>query len=187
MNSKNALTRIPTAEEFKREILETLATGFEAVGKKLVAILDVKPSFKQELMEVGFDSLTLDRLVALGKGEILPELLWNNRPAAIRLIALSIADQKNAVENGIEVLDPDETNVRRIPPNDVTLSQTHQVFDGARMRSAAEQRTWMRKQKSKLRPPEAVADFIVKKDCVIIRRPGRYSKRQLIQWFSEMG
>lgn len=156
------------------------------LSRDVVQALDHNPELPQEMEKLGIARRTLRRFELLGRGQIHESLVFSTSPGGIKLITVPLSEQSAAITNGVEVLDEDETATRNIPVHELTSGQASQVIGGGRIRTLAEQRTWLRKQKSKLKPVEKDVDYRVSRDHVTTHRPGTWSKQLVLQWLVEM-
>ena len=182
MNSNHKLVKMPSAAELAGRI-KNVGQDLLGIAADLVVALDEKPELANELIEHGVNRELIRRLEGLGRGSIHPELVFSTSPGAIRLLKLPLSEQQQALNQGTEVLDDDETTTRIIPVSELTREQAKQAIG----KSLTEQRTTIRKRKSKLAPVNGTEDYRIAKDHVITSRPGKWPKRLILQWLSEMG
>lgn len=185
MNSNQNLTRIATAEELYAGLTK-LAEHVVAFADLYVASIDANPAIKDQLIEKGADSGLLLRLELLGRKQIDPRLVFATKPGAERLMLCSISDQRRVLDEGIEILDQDEQTTRRFDILQLDASQAKQAIRNREVKSLAEQRTWIRKLKSKV--PKAVnpESYRIFKDFVITPHGEKISKKTVLQWLVEM-
>ncbi|HBJ87125.1 MAG TPA: hypothetical protein DDZ88_25350 [Verrucomicrobiales bacterium] len=156
------------------------------VAADLVAALDARPELRAELIDAKVSRDVIDNLERLGRGEIHRNLVLDSSTVGRRLLKLPLSVQTQAIEAGVEVLDPDEQTTRLIPVDELTPKQVEQVFPKhGHQRSLAEQRTWLRERKSKQPVPVSPA-YRVCKDCIITPAGERITKAQILQWLAEM-
>lgn len=182
----NSLTKVPTAKELLSKY-QQLGANLIEFARELVGAIDAIPERKQELVEAGFAPAALDRLERLGRGSILPQLVFATTPGAEKVLKLSLSDQRQALEHGIEVMDEDEETTRNIPLHDLTRPQAKQVFGPDGIRSLAQQRTLIRDRKAKLLPVAPKDSYRVTKDFVVTSAPGKWPRSLILQWLAEMG
>ena len=178
-------TKIPSAQEIAARI-RNIGTSLLEVAHDLVAAIDARPELVKELADAGVNRELLNRLEKLGRGQIHPSLVFNTTSGGTKLLALPLSEQTHVLENGVEILDADETSTRLIPVNELTGEQSRQVFQSGKMRTLAEQRTWLRDRKNKLKPVDADATYRVFSDHVVVLKPGKFTKKLLLQWLTEM-
>lgn len=177
------LSKIPSAAEFA-ERFRNIKNDFLAYARDLAAALDVNPRLADELQQQGIDRGIVRRLERLGRGQIHPSLLFSTTPGGMKLLSVPLSEQTLALENGVEVLDTDENTTRNIPIHELNHTQAVQVLAGGRIRTIAEQRTWLRDHKPL--PTERDSDFRVHRDYVVTARPGKWTKALILQWLGQM-
>ena len=186
MNTKNTLAQIPSAAEFAERIRK-VSDDLLDIARDLVVALDAKPELMDELIAAGVNRELVNRLERLGRGQIHPRLVFSTTVGAVKLLALPLSAQTRALDNGIEVMEDDESTQRIIPVNEMTPAQARQAFNRGHIRSLQEQRTWLRAQKKKRGATAPTsADYRIYSDHVATYRPGRWPKKLLLQWLSEM-
>lgn len=83
----------------------------------------------------------LNKLLLVGEGQLLPELLVNRAPAFKALQSMPVQVQKEVVKRGtVEVVNPVTLQPRHVPLAEVTKRETTQVFDRRAVRTAEAQR-----------------------------------------------
>lgn len=158
-----------------------------SLATDLVATLNVKPQFAQELVESGVNRELIARLEKLGRGQLNPKLIFATNPGARKLVGLPRSDQDRALADGIEVMEDDEKTTRVLPVESLTTDQARKVFNKGRIRSLAEQRTYIIDQRKKAGFVVSDREYRVTREYVITRVPGKWSKQLIIQWLAEMG
>jgi len=188
MKSTETLSKVPSEDELYQLVVQftkqSILLAYEA-GEKLVAAFEVKPELRDRLIERGAPAWLINRLELCGHHLIDERLIYASGRPYQKLLAYQPSVQKTALDNGVEVLDPDEKERRIIPLDSLTQQQVNQVFDRNHIRDVAEQRTWLRAQKAKAPPAETV-DWKVFKDRVVYHGLTIH-KKLLLQWLSEMG
>jgi len=151
-----------------------------AFCQRYVQIIERFPEFRTRTIEEGIMSAyQLDKFEKLGRGQILPKIATSSGTQYQRLLHAPLSVQREAVENGIEVLEPDGAT-RMIPLDDLTPEQARQAVG----RSIAQQRTWLNEHRPSIgRKQEEVR---VLRDGVIFHGE-KISKRTLLQWLQEIG
>jgi hypothetical protein len=181
------LTKIPTAQEIADRI-RSISDNLLEVAKDIAAALDLNPALADELQACGINRNIIHRLERLGRGQIHTSLVFSTTPGGLRLVSAPMSEQQNAITNGVEVLDENETDTRLIPVHELSQSQASQCIARGAIRSISEQRTWIRKKKSKVAPATVrEQDFKVTSDAVTIHRPGKYSREIVLSWIIQMG
>lgn len=186
MSSPNtSVEKVPTA----REIMERLAAALNEVAqvaREMVRAIETRPELYRELIEEGLGENNLKHLMRVGSGQIIPALIEPKNYAQKQLTYFPPTEQARILQQGVEVMEPDEQTTRLIPINDLLPAQVRQVFHQGRYRSLAEQRSWLVAQKAKRAPRLPVLDVVVRGQSVVIKTPGTYNKSQILQWLSEM-
>jgi len=166
--------------------IKNVSNDLLGIAHDLVLALDAKPELADELEEVGVNRELIRRLERLGRGQIHPQLVFSTTPGAEKLLTVPLSEQSRALESGLEIMDDDETTSRNIPINELSSAQAQQAISRGRIRTLAEQRTWIRDKKKKVSPVSAKEDFRICSDHVITTRPGKWPKRLILQWLMEM-
>ena len=186
MSSDQNLVKLLSAEEFSRR-LTCVVDDMSALARDLVTAIDARPVIVDELIALGIQRDIISRFELFGRGLIHPKLFANESQVAKRLRRLPLSTQNRALEDGLEVLDDNETTMRLLPIEDLTPAQVKQVFAPDHVRSIAEQRTIIRTKKSKLGVAVPDKDYRVYKDRVDTFKPGVWSKQTILQWLQMMG
>jgi hypothetical protein len=187
-NMHSELSKLPSASEII-EAYNNVGDNIRLLASKIAACLDVNPRFADELVSRGMPADVIRRLERLGRNQIHESLTFNTRPGGIKLMTLPLSEQVVAISEGITVLEPDEQDSRNIPVNDLTHAQCKQVFSNGRVRSLAEQRSYLQEKKAKnpaAQPVDGRVDFKVMGEYVVTNRPGKWPRRLILQWLTEM-
>ena len=185
MNSNQNLSKIVSAPEIAERI-RNVSNDLLGIAHDLVAALDARPELSDELIEQGVNRELIRRLERLGRGQIHPKLVFATTPGAQKLLTVPLSEQTRALDEGVECLDDDETSSRKIATADMTQEQARLVFTHGRIRSLAEQRTWMRANKKRQTISTPDEGYRVCSDHVITTKPGRWPKKLILQWLMEM-
>ena len=186
MKTMNTITRIPTSAELAAS-LRQIGDDLIGIARDLVAAIDTRPETVSELITIGINRELIRRMERIGRGQISQRLVLSNSASTKCLMSLPLSEQEAALDKGVEVLDGDETTLRHIPVHELSTAQVRQVFAGDRIRTVAEQRTFLRERsRSTAAAPELTRDYKVNKDCVAILRPCKVSRSLLAQWLAEM-
>lgn len=156
------------------------------VARDFAAALDRRPELAVELVEFGISRELIRRLERAGRGLLDARLVLNTSVGGRRLMALTMSEQKLVIENGVEVLEADCQNTRVISLGDLTPDQARQVFSREGIRSLAQQRTFLAKRQQ-VEAPISDQDFKIHREFVVTTRPGKWSRKLILQWLSEMG
>jgi hypothetical protein len=185
MPSAQSLTKIDSAATFADRIRK-IGDDLIHVARDIAAALDVNPRLADELQALGINRGVVRRLERLGRGQIHPSLVFSTTPGGERLLSVPLSEQSLALQDGIEVLDPDEQSTRNIPVHELTAGQARQAITNGRIRTIAEQRTWIRDRKAIGAAALARTDYRIGKDFVVTTKPGKWSKQLILQWLTEM-
>ena len=143
--------RLLTADE----IIATMSKfghNYVEFARQVAATLDNRPEIRVELIERGLFPQTVDRLEMVGRGQLHHRLLLCSAPYAEKLALLPMSQQHLALENGVEVLEPDEITTSTVRVEKLSGRQVSQVFGDKSVRTIQEQRTWVNEQKRKNKP-----------------------------------
>lgn len=185
-SSNSALVRIPTTEELLARFQQNAADMAET-ARLLVLALDTRPEIMDELEGAGIPREHLFRLERFGRGQLHPKLLFPVGLAERQLAQLTLSEQARALDRGVEVLDADDgSEPRLIPVAELSRQQIRTVFCRGRIRTLAEQRTWLRAENAKRRTVAPLDAPVVKHDYVITPRGEKITRATLLQWLSMM-
>jgi len=53
-------------------------------------------------------------------------------------------------------------------------------------RTLAQQRSWLINKSKKTAPPDSSVNYSIHRDWVVVKKPGRFSKKLILQWLTEM-
>ncbi len=181
------LTKLDTALELRDAYIDA-GSRMLIWAQRLVAAIDCNPKIIDELIDLGIDHVVIRRCEKLGRGQIHLKLLYATSAGARRLLNAPLSEQTAAIERGIEVLDEDETSTRHIFVDDMTPEQVRQVFSrNGIIRSITAQRSMIRERKAKVTPANGKVDYHIHKDHVVTTVPGKWSRKLILQWLTEMG
>lgn len=153
-------------------------------AKRVYENLKVYPELRKKLIDRGYSSPFLNRIERVGAGVILPELLLESGSQYRALESLPPAEQREVYDSGVDVLQIDGKEPRRIPIEALTPQQVRQVFSNGRIRSLAEQRSWLQEHQARTRTP-VDSDVRIFKDKVVVN--GFVIHRQtLLDWIRQM-
>jgi hypothetical protein len=124
---------------------------------------------------VGFESL--------GRGAVIPQLLWSRGPGPRALARLPISEQRRYIDSPAKLLTVDGDTLL-VATKDMNTKQVRQVFASDHVRTLGEQRAWLESQ----RKPEAPQPlgFEVKNNKLIVREPIEFTRKQLQQILAGM-
>lgn len=142
------LVRIPSEEEFLAKVRES-GDALQEAARMLVLRLDNVPDARQSLLDRGFDVTALRQMERLGRGQIIPQIAASASCGARALGRCPVSEQRTVWENGVEVLEPDLHDTRRIEVVELSRKQCQQVFGRDGLRSIAQQRTWLEEEARK--------------------------------------
>lgn len=142
-----------------------------------------------ELVNAGYTRDFLRRMERIGRGEIHPKLAFAVSAGHRKLSRCTYSEQSLALERGLEVLAPDFKEHRLIAAEDLSKEQIRQVFVGRRIRSLAEQRTWIEEDAKHHAPDKSAkkGDWQIEKHGVKINHPMTVPRSLLLQWLAELG
>lgn len=143
-----------TEEQFIKCIKEGL-NAWESAGKILVAMLKHNPNIKARLRERHPElSLSiLNKLEAVGRGQLKPELLLSDSPAYKAARKLPVSDQEAILsKKRVPLVVYTESGIDEISANFDTLTakQSKQVFADDHIRSGSEQRAYLEDARAKI-------------------------------------
>lgn len=135
---------------------ETLANIFRESKKTIAQRVIVAAAVVRLYDEQGFSlerlpmsARDLNYLRRVGSGSMIPDLLFSEKMTdtlRTRVARLPVIEQKKfAADEPVEVVSVigDTTETRMIRPSELTAQQVYQLFGYDRVRTLAEQRTWI--------------------------------------------
>jgi hypothetical protein len=154
----------------------------------LAAFLDAHPTARHELVARRVLSSDMIRRIEMcGRDQIVEELIYATSIAERQLMKLPLSEQKLALDQGVEVLEYDEKNTRKIPVAALTPAQTKQVFASGTIRSLAEQRSIIQERKRReCRPVNVVAAYHIHRGTVVITQPLKMGIEEAAQMLNAM-
>jgi len=173
-----------TATQFAARI-RNLSTDLLTIATDLVASLVSRPQLAREIAAEGINPELIDRLERLGRKQLSSRLVFATSPGGVKLGQCLLSEQDLLLDAGVEVLTA-SNDTRVIPVHELTPAQARQVFARGKVRSLAEQRSWREEAAAKKVPTDNSVNFSVHKDFVVTSQPGRWSKRLILQWLTEM-
>lgn len=115
------------------------------VAKRIVEIVDGYAGDGIELITQRYPDLSrgaLERLEAIGRGNLLPEFALDSSVAAFHIAKLPMATQAMIIRDGVEVLKVG--GVHRKPYQALSYQECSQAFEGDHLRSVEEQRAYLK-------------------------------------------
>lgn len=134
-----------------------------------------------------FNSYAWANFERVGNNELDARLLTASFSASGYLRALPVNRQKDALDNGVDVLTENGESLR-VSVENLQPLQARQVFNGRAIRTLAEQRAWIEEQRQNeaLRKAKPVnAGYVVTKNGVVTTGPVTLSWTQLAQILAE--
>jgi hypothetical protein len=176
---------VPSADQLI-QLIANLQENLLLVAKAIADAFAVCPERFKEMVDKGANRQLLLNLERVGRGAN-PKLAFASGKAERKLLDLPRAEQDAALETGVDVLEPDGINCRRIPISELSDKQIRQAFSKNRIRSLAEQRTWQNEHRDPVTPQSAPKTFKVHKDRVtILVAPFELTKQTMLQWLAEI-
>lgn len=185
MKTLEKQTVLLTAQTFAQK-LANISTMLAELAHEYAQALDVRPELRAELIEAGHPAELIDRIERFGRGQIHERIVLNSARWARRVMLLPLSAQTDLIENGVEVLDVNETDHRMIQLDSLSAKQVQQVFTAnGSVRTLAEQRTYLREQRAK-QPVIDVSLVTFEKDGIhaggVLVTP-----EMMAQWFARSG
>jgi len=142
------------------------------------AALKVRPEIKAEMIELGISAQTLRRAEKFGNGTLDARIVLASGRQYLKLENCPVSEQKDALENGIEIWDPAINDSRRICLNELTTRQIDQGIAIDHIRTVSEQRSYHSEQALKTVTEEVKPKYqATKKELIIFDQTGRISHR----------
>lgn len=162
-----------------------LGQDLSAFAQKLVSSLDSTPGLLEELIEAGFNQAELSNLEKCGRGLIHPRLLLTSGRQYNSLRACPLSIQQEVIENGVTVVELDGSDVRVIPLDDLTPHQASQVLGSGKVRSVAEQKSWLKEEQARM-PKSAGDDSIKFTKRGVVYKGELITQKTLISWLNQL-
>jgi hypothetical protein len=198
MNSTNESTNEPvkilTAAEAMARRINQLGFDIVAVAKDVVRDIDAQtddgkprnPNYVKELEALGINRILIYRLERFGRNEIDERLVLQTGSGARALIRMPLSEQRRVLAEGLDILEDDEQNTRRIPFDSLTPKQVYQGFAQDHVRTLAEQKTYIRSKRPAWPEGTPTAEYKVFHDHVVTRRGGTWTKQVILGWLQQM-
>jgi hypothetical protein len=169
------------------EMKQAITAGVQAwikAGELLVEILDEGFNLQTIADEVQVPVDALAQLEKIGRGQLCPQLLLADYPAARRMERLPMSEQERLMNGPVEVLvmrdghaDTLQVNVQHL-----TSQQVKQVFATNHVRSLAEQRQWVESQRPASEPVKVDVPYVLtRKSTVIFHQGCEMSAKELLR------
>jgi hypothetical protein len=120
---------------------------------------------------------------AVGRGVLLPQLLWADSPGTRALSKLPVSTQRHYINSTVEMLTA-EGDTLNVDPKEMSAKQARQVFTATHIRTLGEQRAWMEDQR-KPTDPESLP-YEIRGGELVVRRPVTFTRKQLQQLLMEV-
>jgi hypothetical protein len=135
--------------QFQTLVQEGMSAWVQA-GEILVTIIDSGAMALDQIAESipEINRRTLATFERIGRKQIVPSLLIASYPAARAAARLPYSEQRRTQSEKIEVATLDGSDVM-VAIEDMTQSQTRQVFNDSSIRSLAGQRAWIESQRTR--------------------------------------
>lgn len=159
--------------------------AYMPAAQMVVALLDHNPHAREEFIKRGTPRQLIDDLERLGRGQMIPSLMFTTSTGARLAKRLPTSEQQIVIKDGVEVAEPNaktDKEHRVIKIEELTPSQAQQVFCGDRRRSLAEQRTYIAAKQSKAMPINGARQVEFTKDGVTIRTPAKFTWDEVALW-----
>ena len=158
-------------------------------GLIYVALLEQNPKVADQIIEQ-YPALSrgaLSRLERIGRGQYFHRLEFVSGPGVSALRKCPLSEQVRYFSEPIPVLEPggQEGNHRLIPVNELTREQAAQAFNGNRLRSLSEQRSWLAKT-PRLAPVEIQEPYVLGRGKITFREPVTLTAAQLANLLSQI-
>ena len=150
-------------------ILGQIRIGLEQVyeaAKQYAELRKTRPEIRDAMIEAGADKGFCDRLENMGNGKFDSRLFLKSgiQYRLVEKLPL-VTDQREIIEKGVLVLEPDGQDERIIPLDDLTPEQARQAIG----KTPAQQRTFIN---SKIKKPKlADPDYVVLRNKIRIMKP----------------
>lgn len=166
-------------EKFRKLFSEGVAAIKEAAAIYVKAIdsdAEARNVFKMALPRIS--AQLWNDLEKLGRGELHEDLILCCSKSAIHIKKMPIKDQTKIVENGVPLVRPDGS-IKSVKYDSLDGAQTAQVFDGDKIRSVADQMTWIRSQGTVTNKSTAFRKYRIEGKKLIITGPTSLSMSEL--------
>lgn len=161
-------------------------------GKTLAEAVDKVPGFMKMMEEKcpQFTTRFLNKMLDVGRGALHEELLLANSRGEQALARLPYSWQEKYVNQPVELLlkKEEEWDTLLVPVADLTPDQVHQVFDGAGVRTLAQQRVYLESLWARKTAPPKQANFPYRivRGKLEVMSPVTFNRKELAKLLSEM-
>lgn len=178
------ITKNGQIEELKNAIRVGIE-AFATAGRMLVNMLDDGGLNLPEISEASQIPVdVLGQIEKIGRGQLCPQLLLANYPAARRIERLPMSEQERLMNGPVEVLTMRDGQVDSlmVHAEHLTASQVKQVFAANHVRSLAEQRQWIESQTPASKIVTADVPYLLtRKSTVIFKQGCEMTARELLR------
>ena len=174
-----------TEEHFIKCIKEGI-NAWSAAGKILVAMLKHNPNIKTKLRQnhPELSISILNKLEAVGRGHLKPELLLSDAPPYKAARRLPVSDQEFLLkQKAVPLVIYTESGIDEISANfdSLTAKQSNQVFAKDHIRTPAEQRLLLEEKRK-----QVARDWGFENGMVVFKRGAKMSVQQLTAIIQEV-
>lgn len=176
-----------------KEFVGLVQSGIESwvkAGQLIVECVDEDPEFIDKLVDQvpGLSRKTVLNFDAIGRGKIEPKVLMSDSPGCRKLLRLPIAEQRRLMAEPVNLLINTESGweTLKVPVENLTTSQSRQVFADDRIRSESEQRSWLADMAAKNSPTQHDDPYRVVGRKLIVMEPCQLTAKQLAQLLAQM-
>lgn len=178
----------PTVEQFTAAIQRGIE-AFEEAGQVLVALIEINPKVKDEILENCPDVTEemLDTFERIGRRQLFYRLAIHEGPGVKALRRCSYSDQVKYFNEPIPLLitDGKNTETLNVGVHALTPEQARQAVGAHRIRSLGEQRAWIESQKSKAAPIPVTSPYSVHRGKITFHQPCTMSVSELARLLAE--
>ncbi len=151
----------------------------------MVASMDANPDFVEGMRAEGWTSHDIGLYERLGRRQLHPELMFKVSSGGLRLQYLPYSVQEAALKDGVDVLESTGTDSRKIAVHELSAKQAKQVFAKNRVRSLAEQRTFIEEERSKKLPVNNPSAYVIRKGKLVIGGC-EFTLAQVLDWARDL-
>lgn len=183
MNETIAKTQVQQFKELFTGGMQKIREACQVYVKAVEENPELEPEFRAafpQISESGWANIEL-----VGRGAMDYRLLWEGGRARNRIKQLPPSRQAAVLDNGVPLLSKDGSELK-VKVENLTPKQVEQVFGGNHIRTLAEQRAWIEAQSTVTTPVKTETVAEVRGKELIISRPCRMSRKELVMFLAQM-
>lgn len=165
------------------DLLRSGSESWREAGRLLCEMVDADPNIYDRIIaeNPGVKLAALETLEQIGRHDIDPNLLLDNKPAIRRVLELPPAVAHELIESGVPVVVKDNGGSRTVTKklDEMTLADVRQVFNQGGVRRPEAQVAFMREREAKQAAQERLR-YIIEGDEITFLEDCHFSLTELL-------